>query len=164
MTDNFFNLRRWILCLAVLVTPFFSPTYLAAGPLQPSQWSNSATEGPQIEAWPNAVRVFGSDRYSTNRAVSLLGRGSGEFPFSEADVSSGGASNLSSANNWWGLNKCPKAVILVAADTPADALAAASLSDPTGLSGEPYLRRSAAASKRCSEPRRSRGVTRVPWL
>ena len=98
-----------------------------------------------MEAWPNAIRVFGSDRYATNRAVSLLGRGSGGFPFSETDGSSGGASNLSSANNWWGLNKCPKAVIIVAADTSADALAAASLSDPTGLSREPYLRRSAAA-------------------
>lgn len=98
-----------------------------------------------MEAWPNAIRVFGSDRYATNRAASLLYRGAGGFPFSDADASSGGASSLSMANNWWGLNRCPQAVIVVAADTPADALVAASLSDPTGLSREPYLRRSAAA-------------------
>ena len=44
-----------------------------------------------------------------------------------------------------GVQVCPKAVIVVAADIPADALTASVLSDPTGLSHEPYLRRSAAA-------------------
>ncbi|MBA46136.1 MAG: hypothetical protein CMB31_06065 [Euryarchaeota archaeon] len=55
------------------------------------------------------------------------------------------ANDLSNAAGWWGINRCPRAVIVVSGDSPADALAATALSDPTGNSSEPYLRRTAAA-------------------
>jgi len=121
------------------------PTAVAAGPVVPTQWPSSFLAAPQIEGWPNALRISGADRYQTSLAASLMLRGQGGFPFETPDPSSGGVRSLSQADGWWGLGVCPKAVIIVAGDSPADALAAASLSDSTGRSSEPYLRRSSAA-------------------
>ena len=118
---------------------------LRAGPVPPSQWPNSHLAAPQIEGWPNALRIFGADRYQTSLATALTTRGSGGFPFDSADATSAGAAGLSAADGWWGLDVCPKAVVIVAGDSQADALSAAVLSDPTGQSTEPYLRRVAAA-------------------
>lgn len=62
-------------------------------------------------------------------------RGRGGFPFDTPDRT----------GDWWGAQSCPRAVLIVADDTAADALAAASLSDPTNRSSEPRLARVAAA-------------------
>lgn len=89
--------------------------------------------------------MWGPSRYETNLATSLLLRGRGVFPYASANSASESASNLSESDAWWGPGLCPRAVIIVAADLVADALSASVLSDPTGQSREPYLRRSAAA-------------------
>ena len=115
------------------------------GPVAPSQWPSSFLAVPQIEAWPNAMRIFGPDRFQTALAVSLTMRGRGGFPFDSADATSGDGRSLAAADGWWGLGVCPRAVIVVASDSPADALTAAALSDSTGGSSEPYLRRAAAS-------------------
>ena len=71
-------------------------------------------------------------------------RGRGGFPFDTPDPR-GGVDWLGNADHWWGLDVCPRSVVIVAGDSQADALAAAGLSDPTGGSSEPFLRRVAAA-------------------
>lgn len=111
----------------------------------PAQWPSSPGLTPEVQGWSNAVRFFGEDRYQTNLAATLALRGSGKFPFGDPDSTSNGAPSLATAEGWWGLNACPRSVILVAGDVSADAVVASSLSDPTGESSEPYLRRSAAA-------------------
>lgn len=141
---------RRILPLAlalVLVSPFFSAASYSwpSGSIEPSQWPTSLGVAPELEAWPNAIRFFGSDRYESSLALSLALRGTGGFPYETPDPSSSDAANLASASDWWGVGLCPRSIIIVAGDSPADALAAASLSDSTGLSNEPYLQRSASA-------------------
>ena len=131
--------------LAVASVSAAEPRSVAAGPVAPTQWPSSFLAAPQIEGWPNALRIFGGDRYQTSLASALVMRGQGDFPFETSDPSSGGVRSLSQANGWWGLGVCPKAIIVTAGDSPADALAAAALSDSTGHSTEPYLRRSSAA-------------------
>ncbi len=121
------------------------PTALAAGPVSPAQWPNSYLAAPQIEGWPNALRISGPDRYQTSLAAALVLRGEGAFPFDTPDPSSGGVRSLAEAKGWWGLGVCPKAIIVVAGDSIADALAASALSDSTGRSTEPFLERIAAA-------------------
>ncbi|WP_423916546.1 cell wall-binding repeat-containing protein [Candidatus Poriferisodalis sp.] len=121
------------------------PVALDAGPVAPSQWPSSHLASPQIEGWPNALRIFGGDRYQTSLASALTTRGTGGFPFDTPDGSSGTTAGLPDAGDWWGLGLCPKAIVIAAGDAQADALAAAALSDPTGQSTEPYLRRVAAA-------------------
>ena len=121
------------------------PRSVPAGPVAPTQWPSSFLAAPQIEGWPNALRISGWDRYQTSLATTLVLRGQGGFPFETPDPSSGGVRSLSQARGWWGVGVCPKAIIIVAGDSPADALAASSLSDPTGRSSEPYLQRSSAA-------------------
>ncbi len=127
------------------------PAVALAGPVyaesatNPSQWEDLTGVDPLLESWANAIRVAGSDKYDVALTASLLLRGQGDFPFDTPDPTSGGAADLSSASDWWGLSSCPSSFILVAGDVPADALAAAPLSDPTNKSSEPYLRRSAAA-------------------
>lgn len=91
------------------------------------------------------MRLSGGDRYQTNLALALTLRGEGDFPYDTPDRSSAGAPNLASADDWWGVGRCPRAIIVVAGDVPADVLAASALSDPTGESTEPYLQRTAAA-------------------
>ena len=111
----------------------------------PSQWPATSTLSARLEGWPNAVRYSGNDRFQTNLAVTLGLRGRGDFPFDTPDRSSGGAVALSTANDWWGAGTCPRAVIVVTGDNPADSLGASALSDPTHQSLEPLLQRTAAA-------------------
>ena len=122
-----------------------SATVPDAGAVNPHHWPTSAGLSPQLEAWPNAIRLYGSTRYQTGLAAALALRGNGGFPYTTPDPTSADATELATASGWWGANRCPRAVIVVAGDSPADALTATSLSDATGLSGEPYLQRSAAA-------------------
>ena len=117
----------------------------AEGPVSPRQWPQSFLAQPELEGWPNAVRMWGPDRHQTALAVSLTLRGRGGYPFDTADATSGGGRSLGSSDGWWGLEMCPRSVIVVASDVPADAVTAASLSDSTGGSSEPYLRRVAAS-------------------
>ena len=134
-----------LLCLVLLPSiALVGPSY-AESATNPSQWQKLTGVDPLIESWANAIRVAGSDRYDIALTASLLLRGQGDFPFDTPDSTSGGADDLSAASDWWGLSACPNSFILVAGDVPADALAAAPLSDPTNKSSEPYLRRSAAA-------------------
>lgn len=114
-------------------------------PVTPQFWPAYQGLSPRIEANANALRIWGPSRYETSLAAALMLRGQGGFPFDDPTSSSPGSSSLSESNAWWGPSICPKAVIIVAADSPADALAASALSDPTGQSHEPLLRRSAAA-------------------
>ena len=116
-----------------------------AEPLPPAPWPDTALARPKMEATAHTLRFFGADRYQTGLAISLGLRGTGSYPFNTTDRSSGGATSLGSASNWWGAKSCPRAIIVVAGDSPADALAAAALSDPTGNSSEPFLQRTAAA-------------------
>ncbi len=122
-----------------------APAARPAGPVAPAQWPQSFLASPQIEGWPNALRVSGADPYQTALAASLLLRGEGGFPYDSPDATSGGVRSLGDAAGWWGPGVCPKSVIVVAGDSVADALAAAALSDPTGRSSEPYVERVAAA-------------------
>jgi hypothetical protein len=108
----------------------------------PADWPQSSLITPSLDAWPNALRLFGADRYQTGLATTMTLRGSGaanSYPFGSPDPAS--------VNGWWGLNSCPRSVIVVAGDTPADALAASSLSDATGLSSEPYLQITSSADQ-----------------
>ena len=113
--------------------------------IQPHQWPASDELSPQLQAWPNAIRFHGANRYQTNLTTALALRGSGSFPFDSPDSFVAGSSSVGETATWWGAGRCPRAILLVAGDSPADALAAASLSDPSGLSREPYLQRTAAA-------------------
>ncbi|MDP6862719.1 MAG: cell wall-binding repeat-containing protein [Acidimicrobiales bacterium] len=122
-----------------------SATVNEAGPVKPHHWPSSEGLSPQLEAWPNAIRFHGPTRYQTGLAASLALRGNGGFPYTTPDPTSDDAQELATASGWWGANRCPRAVIVVAGDSPADALTATSLSDATGQSSEPYLQRSAAA-------------------
>ena len=121
------------------------PRSVPAGSVAPLQWPNSFLVSPRMEGWPNALRIYGADQYQASLAAALTLRGSGSFPFDAPQASSDASRNLSEASDWWGLDTCPKAIIVAAGDAPADALAAAALSDPTGNSSEPYLQRTAAA-------------------
>jgi putative cell wall-binding protein len=132
--------RRILLGIAAAVLAM-GPTAAGAATLQPSQWPPEA----RIGSAPNAIRFSGADRYATSLSMALALRGSGGFPFDTPDRTSGGATSLAAANGWWGAKTCPRSVIVVAGDTPADALAAAPLSDPTNKSNEPRLERVAAA-------------------
>jgi putative cell wall-binding protein len=134
--------------LALLAGAPFEPAMAQGHPVvpgQPSQWPSSPGASPRIEGYAHAARFAGPDRYQTALALSLGLRGGGGFPFDTPDRSSGGAATLAAANGWWGVGACPRAVVVVAGDNPADALAASSLSDPTGRSSEPFLQRTAAA-------------------
>lgn len=130
--------------IATATTP--APDGPATDPAPPpSQWPDSPAITARIDGAAHAVRLFGPDRQQTALALALALRGSGGYPFDSPDRSSHGASTLAAADGWWGLGRCPRAIIVVAGDTPADALTASSLSDPTDLSTEPYLQRTAAA-------------------
>lgn len=143
---------RWAVALATVVAASVLALPGAGGqsapedgPISPRQWPRSFLAIPELEAWPNAVRMWGPDRHQTALAVSLTLRGSGGYPFDSPDATSGAGRSLGSAEGWWGLGVCPRSIIVVASDVPADAVTAASLSDSTGRSSEPYLRRVAAS-------------------
>jgi len=110
----------------------------------PTSWPSSALSDPSLDTWPNAIRIWGDDRYQTSLAASLTLRSANGYPyespnpdFRRADISSPRAA-------WVGAGRCPRSIIIVAGDSPADALTATSLSDSSGYSSEPYLRRVAA--------------------
>ena len=113
--------------------------------VQPLYWPDSRSIQPKLSGYPNGIRFHGPDRYQTSLATTLALRGSGGFPFSTSNPNPDMGNDLSNSSGWWGINQCPRAVIVVSGDSPADALAATALSDPTGDSSEPYLRRTAAA-------------------
>ena len=115
----------------------------AAAP--PSQWASAGPFDLRLEGWPNAIRFSGANRYETSLATSLGLRGQGQYPFDTPDRSSAGGASLAAASGWWGAGRCPRSIIVVSGGSPADALAASALSDPTGLSAEPLLTRSASA-------------------
>ena len=143
---------RWVIALMAAVTAASllvvpgagSQSAAQEGSVSPRQWPQSFLTAPELEAWPNAVRMWGPDRHQTALAVSLTLRGAGGYPFDTPDATSDSGRSLGAANGWWGLGLCPRSIIVVASDVPADAVTAASLSDPTGRSSEPYLRRVAA--------------------
>ena len=144
---------RWVAALAAALTAASllavpnvgSQSAVSDGPISPRQWPRSFLAAPELEAWPNAVRMWGPDRHQTALAVSLTLRGKGGYPFDTPDATSGAGRSLGSADGWWGLGLCPRSIIVVASDVPADAVTAASLSDSTGRSSEPRLRRVAAS-------------------
>ena len=95
---------------------------------KPTQWPASTAVMPELETWTNAIRYAGADREQTSLALALGLRGQGDYPFDTPDPSSGGAATLAAANDWWGVGTCPRAIIVVAGDTPADSLAASAVS------------------------------------
>jgi putative cell wall-binding protein len=124
----------------VLVPPLAAD----ASPSDPAQWPAFPGADAELTATAHTIRFAGPDRYQTNLALDLALRGNGDFPFDTSDRTSGGASGLAQADDWWGAASCPRSIIVVAGDTFADALAAASLSDPTDRSGQPRVQRVAA--------------------
>ena len=131
--------------VAVLVGTIIPTVTSASDVPAPTQWPASDVVAPEIESWTNATRFSGANREQTSLALALGLRGLGGYPFDTPDPSSGGAPTLAAADDWWGVGTCPRAIIVVAGDTPADSLAASSLSDPSDRSTEPFLQRSAAA-------------------
>ena len=130
---------------AVLIGTIMPAVTSASDVPSPTQWPASDVVAPEIESWTNAIRFSGANREQTSLALALGLRGLGDYPFDTPDPSSGGAPTLATADDWWGVGTCPRAIIVVAGDTPADSLAASSLSDPSDRSTEPFLQRSAAA-------------------
>jgi hypothetical protein len=135
-------MAQWV--AAALVGAAFVP-----GPAQatqptpvPAAWPATAGASPQLEGWPHALRLSGSTRAQTGLAGALTLRGTGGYPYTTPDRSEG----------WWGLASCPRSIIVVAADSPADALAASALSDPTGNSTEPYLQITASPAQSFDTP------------
>jgi putative cell wall-binding protein len=102
----------------------------------PAQWPSAAGASPRLTATAHSVRLSGDDRFQTNLAIALALRGRGPYPFASPDRAVG----------WWGASACPGAVVVVAGDTTADALAATPLSDPTDQSTEPRLRRTSTSN------------------
>jgi len=134
--------------IVVAVAILFSPAELQANFARttPNSWPQSEKVTPAITAWPNAIRLWGPDRYQTSLAVALTLRGAGEYPFNSPDPAGGNPDSvLSDSSHWWGLGACPRSIILTAGDSPADALAASSLSNPAGMDLGPWLRRTASA-------------------
>lgn len=101
----------------------------------PAAWPQTAALQPQIDTTAYSIRFGGADRYQTNLTTNLALRGNGGYPFSTPDPSSG----------WWGVGVCPRSIIVVAGDVFADALTAASLSDPTDKAAQPRLRVAASS-------------------
>jgi hypothetical protein len=121
------------------------PGVARADDVTPARWPSSPGVDPSIDTTAHAIRFAGPDRYQTNLASTLALRGAGNYPYDTPDPTSGGASGLSTADDWWGAGSCPRSILVVAGDTFADALAASSLSDPLDRSSQPFLQRVAAA-------------------
>ena len=124
-------MRRLTAALVVVLVAL-APSPAAGDTLEPSVWPPEVALGSA----PNAIRFGGTDRYQTGLASALALRGTGSFPFDSPDRTTGA---------WWGAATCPSSVIVVAGDTPADALAAAPLSDASNRGDEPRLQRVASA-------------------
>ena len=111
----------------------------------PASWPSNALSDPGLDTWPNAIRIWGSDRYQTSLAASLTLRNQDGYPYQAPNPDFRPVNAYNSGAAWVGAGRCPRAIIVIAGDSPADALTATSLSDPSGYSSEPYLRRVAAA-------------------
>ena len=150
MTAPTSGFRKGLVTLVALllvvgyVRPALGAADIATTP-DPSTWPSSLLSDPGLETWPNSMRIWGADRYQTSFAAALTLRGSGGYPYESPDPSFQKAGEFESWPAWVGAGRCPRSIIVVAGDSPADALTATSLSDPTGYSSEPYLRRVAAA-------------------
>jgi hypothetical protein len=131
--------------LFLMVLPFDTQILSANETANPSQWPSSPDASPKIESWNNAIRLYGSDRYQTGLASTYAMRGLGQYPFDSPDPTSRNASLLKYASDWWGLGICPRAIIIVAGDSPVDALAAGALSNASGKAQNPLFRREAAS-------------------
>src|SRR3546814_11828384 len=118
---------------------------VAADTPDPSPWPARTGVDPGIDATAHSIRIAGADRVQTSLSTALVLRGKGTYPFGTADRTSGPAATLADADRWWGLGTCPFAVIITAADTAADSLAAAYLSAPPAQYPEPRPVRSASA-------------------
>lgn len=130
--------RRWVAAaIAVALTGATIAVGVAGADTvpAPTQWPASPELAPTMGANAHAVRISGADRHQTNLAAALLLRGDAGYPFSTP----------LRTNGWWGAGTCPGAIVVVAGDSTADALAAAPLSDPTDQSSEPQLQISATA-------------------
>jgi putative cell wall-binding protein len=128
--------------LAVVAGSTFGLARAGADTPPPEAWPATSTLKPGLDGWANAIRISGANRFQTALAASLTLRGAGgaaSYPFGSPDPAT--------TDGWFGLGSCPRSVIVVAGDNPADALSASSLSDATGNSTEPYLRISAAADQ-----------------
>ncbi len=123
-----------------------------AMPRPPPSGRRRAWSRRRLEGWPNAVRYSGNDRYQTNLTVELGLRGIGDYPFDTPDRSSGGASVLATAQDWWGAGTCPWAIIVVTGDNPADSLGASALSDPTHQSTGAALHAANCSSRPSFDP------------
>ena len=150
MTAPTSGFRRGLITLIALllvvshVQPALATTDTSATP-DPSTWPSSPVSNPGLETWPNSIRIWGADRYQTSLAAVLTLRSSGGYPYESPDPGFQKVGELESRPAWVGAGRCPRSIIIVAGDSPADALTATSLSDSTGYSSEPYLRRVAAA-------------------
>lgn len=100
----------------------------------PAAWPEGGA-APSLDANAYTVRWSGQDRYGTNLAATLGLVSHGAYPFSTPHRTA----------DAWGAGTCPRSVLITAGDTFADALVAASLSDPTNRGDEPQLARVAAA-------------------
>ena len=133
--------RRTLASIALVVSVVGWPTAQAATP-PPADWPNTSVMTPSLDGWPNAIRLSGANRFQTGLTAALTLRGEGgpaSYPYGSPDPAT--------TDGWFGLDSCPRAIIVVAGDNPADALAATPLSDPTGESSEPYLSISASADQ-----------------
>jgi putative cell wall-binding protein len=111
------------------------PAVAQAEVAPPVAWSQTTALRPELDTTAYSIRFGGVDRYQTNLTTNLALRGTGGYPFSTPDPSSG----------WWGASVCPRSIIIVAGDTFADALTAASFSDPADRSSQPRLRVAASS-------------------
>jgi len=129
--------QRWFTWLAfgAVVMAQAVPASADESTPAPSTWPATTNAAPAMDGWPNALRLWGASRAETGLAASLALRGTGGYPYTTPDRTA----------PWWGLRSCPRSIIVVASDSPADALAASALSDPTGASTEPFLERTSAA-------------------
>jgi ell wall binding domain 2 (CWB2) len=129
-------------CATAALAGLAAPLAAAPSPTEPAAWPKVPGLSPRMVATSNSVRLTGNDRYETNLAAVLAVRGRGGLPFTSPDP---GSTNLTASSAWWGLNSCPRAVIITAGDSFADSLSATSLSAPNARGVGPLLERVAAA-------------------
>ena len=149
MTATKRGCSKGILLVAAISVIFGYTPWASADPNttttpDPSSWPSTALSDPSLDTWPNAIRIWGNDRYQTSLAASLTLRSANGYPYESPNPDFRQAGTSPSRPAWVGAGRCPRSVIVVAGDSPADALTATSLSDPSGYSREPYLRRVAA--------------------
>ena len=65
-----------VILIAVLsmLNPAQSAGLPTQGSMNPSQWPNNPGISPNMEGWPNAIRLWGEDRYQTSLSSLLMMR------------------------------------------------------------------------------------------